>query len=32
MNRGILPGDIYLVCFTPSVGHEFRGERPAVVI
>lgn len=25
-------GDIYLVGFAPSVGHEFQGDRPAVVI
>jgi mRNA-degrading endonuclease toxin of MazEF toxin-antitoxin module len=32
MSRGMFPGDIYLVYFTPSIGHEFRGERPAIVI
>ncbi len=25
-------GDIYLVDFNPSVGHEFQKERPAIVI
>lgn len=25
-------GDIYFVNFAPSVGHEFQGIRPAVVI
>jgi mRNA-degrading endonuclease toxin of MazEF toxin-antitoxin module len=25
-------GGIYLVGFAPSVGHEFQGDRPAVVI
>ena len=25
-------GGIYLVSFAPSVGHEYQGQRPAVVI
>lgn len=25
-------GDIYLVAFDPSTGHEYRDERPALVI
>lgn len=25
-------GDIYIVEFDPSFGHEYRGERPAMVI
>jgi len=32
MNFDMSFGDIYLVYFTPSVGHEFRGERPAIII
>ncbi len=32
MSCGMLSGDIYLVYFTPSIGHEFRGDRPAVII
>ena len=25
-------GEIYLVCFDPTVGHEIRKRRPAVII
>ncbi len=25
-------GEIYLVNFNPSVGHEYQGKRPAIVI
>lgn len=25
-------GDIYLVSFSKSIGHEYMGERPAVII
>ena len=25
-------GDIYYVEYNPSVGHEYRGKRPAIVI
>ena len=25
-------GEIWLVCFDPSVGHEFRKTRPALII
>ncbi|MFA5249457.1 MAG: type II toxin-antitoxin system PemK/MazF family toxin [Candidatus Paceibacterota bacterium] len=32
MNGIIEYGDIYLVGFAPSVGHEFQGDRPAVVV
>lgn len=32
MNGTIESGGIYLVSFAPSVGHEYQGQRPAVVI
>ena len=32
MSEEIGYGDIHMVSFAPSVGHEFRGIRPAVVI
>jgi mRNA interferase MazF len=33
MKKGDLKyGDIVLVDFYPSVGHEYRGQRPAVVV
>lgn len=25
-------GDLYLVNFNPSVGHEYQGKRPAIII
>lgn len=25
-------GDIYIVDFDPSIGHEYQGRRPAIVI
>lgn len=25
-------GEIYFVNFNPSVGHEYQGERPAIVV
>jgi len=25
-------GDLYLINFNPSVGHEYQGKRPAIVI
>lgn len=25
-------GDIYYVLYDPSIGHEYRGKRPAIVI
>lgn len=28
----MLYGDIYLVDFEPSIGHEYKKERPAVII
>ncbi len=33
VNQGsISQGELYLVNFNPSVGHEFQGKRPALVI
>jgi mRNA interferase MazF len=33
MKKGDLKyGDIVLVDFYPSIGHEYRGQRPAIVI
>ena len=32
MTIGITYGEIYWVSFAPSVGHEYQGKRPAVVI
>lgn len=32
MNGIIEYGGIYLVSFAPSVGHEYQGQRPAVVM
>ena len=32
MNGVVEYGGIYLVSFAPSVGHEYQGQRPAVVI
>jgi len=32
MDNNIKCGDIFFVNFAPSVGHEFQGIRPAVVI
>jgi len=31
-DKRILYGEIWLVRFDPSVGHEFQKERPAIVI
>lgn len=31
-NDEIYRGDIYWVNFAPSVGHEYQGRRPAVII
>ena len=25
-------GDLYLINFNPSVGHEYQGKRPAIII
>lgn len=25
-------GELYLINFNPSIGHEYRGKRPAIVI
>lgn len=32
MNKPVAHGDIWFVEFEPSIGHEFNGRRPAVVI
>jgi mRNA interferase MazF len=32
MNESLKQGDIFLVDFDPSVGHEYRKERPSVII
>lgn len=32
MKNEIISGEIYWVSFAPSVGHEYQGRRPAVVI
>ena len=31
-NENIKTGQLYLVNFNPSTGHEFQGKRPAIVI
>lgn len=32
MTQAFRQGDIYWVNFSPSVGHEYKKERPAVII
>jgi len=32
MGKSVAYGDIWFVEFEPSIGHEFNGKRPAVVI
>lgn len=32
MNAPMRQGDIYWIVFSPSVGHEYYGRRPAVII
>ena len=30
--KNVKQGDLYLINFNPSVGHEYQGKRPALII